>query len=206
MSRVALVPALVAIVALGCGARCGYSADTAQPEPPDKNTKSPAKQSRLTVEDVERERQDSWKKPRLPPPDEIDSIIAEAYGNPLPVEDVRPFVVPKKYHDKLLKYFRKAELDKSPWTDDELGTIRIRFVGGRSMRICWFWAGQGNRLSFSYYGMRCMATGKRFAKDETLEVDAFVRRINRIEVFHEDGNSEPMWFPTPKPVAEGDKK
>jgi hypothetical protein len=46
--------------------------------------------------------------------------------------------------------------------------------------------------------MRYRATGKRFAKDETLEVDAFVRRINRIEVFHEDGKSVPMWLPSPK--------
>ncbi len=207
MNRVAWVPTVVVIVLVGFGSRLVYSGETAPPENSGKNEKSLSVQSPLTDDDVERMRKHSWKKLDLPPPPEqIDSIIAEAYGHPLPIEDVRPFVIPKKYHEKLLKYFREAELDKSPWQDDELGTIRIRFVGGTSIRICWFWAGQGCRLHFSYYGMRYVATGKRFAKDETLEVDAFVRRINRIEVFHEDGNSVPMWFPTPKPVLEGEKK
>jgi hypothetical protein len=152
---------------------------------------------------MDRVRENSWKKPRIPASDVIESIVAEAYGHPLPIEDMRPFVIPKKYHDELLKYFREAELDKSPWQDDELGTVRIRFVGGRSVRICWFWAGQGDRLHFSFSGMRYVATGKRFAKDETLKVDAFVRRINRIEVFHEDGTSVPMWLPSPKQAREG---
>jgi hypothetical protein len=156
---------------------------------------TPKAEPRLTPEDIERMRQQSWKKPKYLEPENIESITAEAYSHFLPVADVPPFVVPKKYYGDLLKHFQDAELDKiADPLNEELGTIRMGLVGGRSIRICWFWSGQGDRLCFSWCGMRYRATGDRFAKDETLAIDSLVRRIYRIEVMHEDGKSEPIDF------------
>jgi len=42
--------------------------------------------------------------------------------------------------------------------------------------------------------MRYISTSERLAHEGTLRVDFFVRRIYRIEVCHEDGESEPMCF------------
>jgi len=191
------VLAIATVILLAFGVRSGHGADSTPQGPSARSGRRPA-EPRLTPDDVRRMREDSWKKPAIPASDVIESIVTEAYGHPLSIEDVRPFVIPKKYHDQLLKRFREAELDESPWQDDELGTIRIRLVGGRSLRICWFLAGQGNRLHFSFCGTRFVATGERFAKDETLKMDAFVRRINRIEVFHKDGETLPLWLPSHK--------
>lgn len=190
------------LILFACESLTAMAAEATLPKSVAKNGE-PDRTSKLTPEDVERMRQQSWKRPRLPEPKEIDSVTAEAYSHFLPVADVQPFVVPKKYYDDLLKHFRDAELDRiSDTLDEELGSIRIRLVGGRSIRICWFWAGQGDRLCFSWCGMRYRATGERFAKDETLAVDAFVRRINRIEVLHEDGTSVPIRLPNRKSVRE----
>ena len=135
------------MVLLGLASRFAHGVNGVSPKPPDKGGQAP-RSSRLTTDDVHRMREDSWIKPKIPSSDVIESIVAETYGHPLPIEDVGPFVIPKKYCDELLNRFREAELDKSPWQHDELGTIRIRFVGGRSIRICWFWEGQGARLRF----------------------------------------------------------
>ena len=118
-------------------------------------------------------REDSWIKPKIPSSDVIESIVAETYGHPLPIEDVGPFVILKKYCDELLNRFREAELDKSPWQRDELGQSESGLlVEGRSASAGF---GKGKDWPASLTaGMRYVATGTRFSKDETLAVDSLV--------------------------------
>lgn len=120
--------------------------------------------------------------PLIPSNEAVESIVVEANGHPLPfVEDISPFEVPRNYFDRVLSPFRDAnsEIDKfANIEQQELGSARIKFFGGRSVRISWFWAGHKDRMSFSYSGIRYRTTGKRFASDETLAFDATVRRIH----------------------------
>jgi hypothetical protein len=203
MIRVVSLLAVALLLFLGNGPPTAVTAEAAVPKPAARNAE-PEVSPPVTPEGAERVRQESWKKPRIPGPKDIESITAEAYSNILPVADVPPFVLPKKYYSDLLHHFRDAEPDRIASTvSEELGTIRIALVGGRSVRICWFWSGQGDRLCFSWCGMRYRATGARFAKDETLAVDSLVRRIYQVEVLHKDGNSEPIWWPSQGRARDG---
>ena len=206
MTQVIAAISIGSLLFVGCGRPTPAAAEKDRPAPAAGN-EGPEESPPTTVEGDERERQQSWKKPQIPELEDIESITAEAYSNILPIANDPPFLVPKRYYVDLLKHFRDAELDKiaSPW-HEELGTIRIALVGGRSTRICWFWEGQGYRLCFSCCGMRYTTTGERFAKDETLAIDSFVRRTYRIEVLHEDGGSEPMWWPTSEQPAASEKQ
>jgi hypothetical protein len=135
------------------------------------------------------------KRPPIPEVEAIESIVAEAYSHPLPIADVKPFNIPKKDWHNLLAYLRQAERDDSRWPpQEEIGSARIVLVGGRSVRICWFWHGQGGRLSFTCDGLRYTTVGERFAKDETLTLDASVRKVYNREVLHTDERSAPFSF------------
>lgn len=118
----------------------------------------------------------------VPSNDAVESIVVESNGHPVPfVEDISPFEVPRKYFDSVLSPFRDvdSEIDKfANIEQQELGSARVKFFGGRSVRISWFWSGHKDRMSFSYSGIRYRTTGKRFASDETLAFDATVRRIH----------------------------
>jgi hypothetical protein len=165
----------------------GYGADAVPTTLPPKAATSRAGPSPPTVDEWDRKREDRWKRPEMPALRDIDSLTAEAYCYLLPmIYDIAPFTVPKKYYRELLKQFENAELDKrASIEDEEMGTLLIRLVGGRCMRICWFWAGQKCRLRFSWCGMRYRAVGPCFANDETLSLDAMVRHIHKKEVLHE---------------------
>jgi hypothetical protein len=174
---------LVALLSVGWAAATWLEGRCAEPP---LLRDQPAQSANPLVAEAEKIRRESWKKPQIPQLGHIESIIAEAYCHPLPVSDIAPFAVPKKYYRELLKHLGDAELDKIASSESqELGTMRIAMVGGRSIRICWFWAGHKDRLCFSWCGMRYRAVGKRFAADETLELDAMVRRIHKKEVLHE---------------------
>lgn len=122
--------------------------------------------------------------PSIPALDEIESITAAAYSHvhfPL-VKDISAFRVPASYHHKLLDYFRNAELDShASQAHEEFGTMQIRLNGGGTLRLCWFWTGQGARLSFSCAGIRYRTAGPKFADDETLEFDSIIRQISEKE-------------------------
>ena len=153
------------------------------PGQPDQVVTSPE----TLVEASARARAEGWTKHTIPPLEHIESITAESYSHPLPVADIAPFSVPKKYYRELLSRFVEAEPDKLASSESqELGTLRISLVGGRSVRICWFWAGHKDRLCFSWCGMRYRAIGNRLAADETLDLDAMVRRIHKKDVLHEN--------------------
>ncbi|HEX3657247.1 MAG TPA: hypothetical protein VHV55_15775 [Pirellulales bacterium] len=109
----------------------------------------------------------------------IDLMLAECYSHPLPVPGVKQFVVPRRYYAQILDHFRDARPDSTPkLLKAEIGTIRIIDKGGCSVRVCWFWEAHFGRMSFSYNGMRYLASGKKFGNDETLAFDALIRRIN----------------------------
>lgn len=120
-------------------------------------------------------------KPSVPANEAIESIFVEANGHPLPfLEDIALFELPRKYFDKVLTPFRNVDLEidnSANLEHPELGSARIKYFGGRSVRVSWFWSGHKDRLSFSYSGIRYRTAGKRFATDETLTFDATIRQI-----------------------------
>lgn len=169
-------PLLWLVAVFGCGSADGV----------DKDGPTSSLQARTDSGDGAAPPVCAWKtagelngRPPIPELDAIESISAESYGHPFLLGDTGSFVVPRARSERLLAWFRGATIDTAAWCeDDELGTMRIKLVGGRAIRICWFWAGHGAHLSFSCGGIRYRRTGPKESKDETLAFDAAVRLIH----------------------------
>jgi hypothetical protein len=131
------------------------------------------------VNDYRTIRQQSVRKPKIPAAAGVGKMIAEAYAHPLPAQDIGPFEVPNRHFEQILQHFHNAEIDSEPsLAGQELGTARLIFPHGATVRICWFWVGHKGRMYFSYGGIRYRTVGTKFADDETLAFDALIRKIH----------------------------
>jgi hypothetical protein len=117
----------------------------------------------------------------VPDPASAERIVVEAYGNPWPtLPDVGPFELPRGAYGKFLDFFRQpAKRDDSTGAvdDQELGTARIVLQHRRSVRLCWFYAGNDRHFSFSCEGVRYRSTAA-FPNDQALALDAVVRDLH----------------------------
>jgi hypothetical protein len=118
--------------------------------------------------------------PRIPAADEIESMTAESYCHIFSpfIKDTPRFAVPREDYERVLGFFRDAELDTEPWPDErELGSIRFVYTGGRTIRICWYWTGHMGPMTFTWAGIRYRTPFVDLSDDATLAFDAVMRRI-----------------------------
>ena len=104
-------------------------------------------------------------------------MTAECYAHVLSpfIKDTPRFTVPREDYERVLSYFRDSGLDPEPWPNDqELGTIRFVYKGGRAIRICWFWTGHKGPMTFTWAGIRYHTTFVNLSDDATLVFDSAI--------------------------------
>jgi hypothetical protein len=167
------------VITLCCNVLIGCGAQPSNSLPANQAAEEADEESASLATEWDKRRQVLMRTAYVPDVDAIDSMSAEAYGHPVLMDNVGPFVVPRAEYENILKHLRKSEIHTSAWTgNQEVGTIRIDLKGGTTVRYCWFWMGKKGRLSFSYGGIRYRTIGERFADDETLAIDALIREIH----------------------------
>ncbi|MEN6493185.1 MAG: hypothetical protein ABFD16_02730, partial [Thermoguttaceae bacterium] len=92
------------------------------------------------VAEAERAEKRAIAKPYIPEAKDIDKIVAEVYDHQLTpfFPDIGPFEIPRDDYEKVLHYFRNAQLDERlpSSVSVEMGTIRFIMKEGGGFRIC----------------------------------------------------------------------